>query len=159
MARSKREHGGRAASPRPFGAAVVAAIGALRARDRATRRAVALLATGLALSAVADLVFQILAWRDAATDISVADIPWLSCYLAVGGVLLLLRPGHRERRLDLEGMIDGLVVLVAGSLLAWELAIAETVADPTLPACWSCARTSSARTPTRCRCCPRPWCW
>jgi diguanylate cyclase (GGDEF)-like protein/PAS domain S-box-containing protein len=125
-----------------YGAAVAAWIGVARARDRATRRAIVLLAAGLTLLAIADLTYGIMLWTGDAPAISVADIPWLSSYLAVGAALLmLLRRSDRRQRHDLEGVIDVLVVLVAGSLLAWELAIAATVADSTLPvsvrAVWS----------------------
>ena len=117
-----------------FGVAIATGIWAVRARPGASRWVTLLLSLGLTLCAVADLIFRIFRWTGEAPDISVADFPWLASYLAIGGALMvLLRSRDRQRRHDLEGLIDGLVMLVAGLLVAWELVIGATVTDTALP--------------------------
>jgi diguanylate cyclase (GGDEF)-like protein/PAS domain S-box-containing protein len=99
------------------GAGVVALVAAMRRGD-AVRWWMAI---GVALNGLADLTWDILgrAW-DTEPDVSIADVPWLASYLALGGgILLLLRRVRPGDRADVDGVIDMGVVAVAAGLVLW----------------------------------------
>ncbi|MGY1755434.1 putative bifunctional diguanylate cyclase/phosphodiesterase [Geodermatophilus sp. SYSU D00803] len=102
---------------------------------RAGRRPVAvLLALGVGLSALGDVLWQVQAslTGDGAA-VGVADAVYLGSYVALGtGLALMARRRHADRDLRTAGWIDALVVFVAALLLVWELSIAATVEDASL---------------------------
>jgi diguanylate cyclase (GGDEF)-like protein/PAS domain S-box-containing protein len=115
-------------------AAAVAGLGARHAEGR-SRGVVRPLAVAVLLSAGGDLAYA--ASYLAAGEVrgfSVADVGWLGAYLALAVALLrLLREHHDGRRQDVDGLIDLLAVVVVMLLLAWELVIAPTLMDTSLP--------------------------
>jgi diguanylate cyclase (GGDEF)-like protein/PAS domain S-box-containing protein len=100
------------------GAGVVALVSAAR-RGGPVRW---LLAIGVALSSLADLIWSILAHAlDTEPDVSAADVPWLAAYIALAlGILLLLRRGRPGRGADVDGIIDMTVTAVAAGLILWQ---------------------------------------
>jgi diguanylate cyclase (GGDEF)-like protein/PAS domain S-box-containing protein len=110
-----------------LGAGVAALWGAVR-RPRETRAAWCWIATGVALSALADLTWSIYVHvQGVEPDVSVADVPWLASYLAIGvGLLMLLRI---KKRNDIDGLIDMAVVAVVALLVVWEVTLQATVTD------------------------------
>ncbi|MGY1778086.1 putative bifunctional diguanylate cyclase/phosphodiesterase [Geodermatophilus sp. SYSU D00804] len=104
--------------------------------QRAGRRPVAvLLALGVSLSALADVVWQVqVSLTGSGTDVGIADAVYLGSYVSLlASLALLARDRHPDRDQRLAGWIDALVVFVAALLVVWELSIATTVADAGLP--------------------------
>ena len=112
------------------GAALAAWLGARRPGRPARVRLIAL---GVALSAMADLVYQVTAWvQRQPPDLSLADIAWLASYVAIAASLLLALRATSVRRIDLHGWIDIAVVTVVALLVQWELGLAEVAQDATV---------------------------
>ncbi|MGK2947276.1 MAG: putative bifunctional diguanylate cyclase/phosphodiesterase [Acidimicrobiales bacterium] len=90
-----------------------------------------LIALGVGISALADLVWHIEWWTTGIEpEVSLADPMWLASYgfLAVA----LLKVPRGGGRLDRDGLVDiGVVVLVA-LVIQWELAFDEIVTDTTV---------------------------
>ncbi|SOC50529.1 PAS domain S-box-containing protein/diguanylate cyclase (GGDEF) domain-containing protein [Blastococcus aggregatus] len=98
---------------------------------RATERlAAVLIAVGLTLSSLGDLIWQWLVWVGREPDVSVADLAYLAGYAALGlGLTVLARKADQPGRQRIDSWIDATVVFVAALLLMWHLSIAETVGD------------------------------
>jgi diguanylate cyclase (GGDEF)-like protein len=100
----------------------------------AGRPGVRLIALGVTLSALGDLIWQLLAWTSGVPDASVADLAYLSAYVALAIGLVRLATGvRRSSAVAAEGWIDALVVFIAVLLLVWQWSVAATVADDSLP--------------------------
>ncbi|MGY1754499.1 putative bifunctional diguanylate cyclase/phosphodiesterase [Blastococcus sp. SYSU D01042] len=94
------------------------------------RPAAILIAGGLTLSTVGDLLFLVLEWLGHEAEVSVADLAYLTGYAALAlGLTALARTVQQPRRQRVDGWIDAAVVFVAALLLMWHLSIAETVVD------------------------------
>ena len=94
------------------------------------RLAGVLIAAGLTLSSLGDLLWMILKWLGHEPDVSVADVPFLAGYVALGlGLTVLARTARRSGRQRIDGWIDAAVVFVAALLLMWHVSIADTVGD------------------------------
>ncbi|MGY1640069.1 putative bifunctional diguanylate cyclase/phosphodiesterase [Geodermatophilus sp. SYSU D00703] len=114
-----------------WAAAGLACRGALRAGRRS---AAVLIAAGVSLSAVGDLVWQLGAWAGDAPDVSTADAAWLGGYLALAlGLWRMADTRGRPRDKQLDGWLDGAGVFVAVLMLVWQLSVAGTVSDTSLP--------------------------
>ncbi|MGY1602402.1 putative bifunctional diguanylate cyclase/phosphodiesterase [Geodermatophilus sp. SYSU D00815] len=113
-----------------WAAAALAWWGALRCRQPGT----VAVAWGLTLSAAGDLTWQVIAWRGGSTDFSVADAAYVAAYfvLAAGLWRMAARSG-RSRGDQVDGALDGAVVFVAGLLVVWQLSLAGTLADESVP--------------------------
>ena len=99
-------------------------------RQGAAGLAGVLIAVGLTLSSLGDLLWMVLKWLGHEPDVSVADVPYLAGYVALGlGLTVLARAARQSGRQRIDGWIDAAVVFVAALLLMWHLSIAETVAD------------------------------
>ena len=96
-------------------------------------------ATMVAASVTAGLLANLaylVVWRvnGALPVFSIADVLWFGAPVCVVGSLLILLRGERgERGRDVEGLIDAAVVLIAGLLVVWELAVGDTLKDGSLP--------------------------
>ncbi|WP_219945545.1 hypothetical protein [Iamia sp. SCSIO 61187] len=95
------------------------------------RRAWAMVAVGLSLSATADLVWYVDYWLTGVEpDISLADPLWLVSYVALGIGLMRLTPKRDGARgVDVDAIIDSLVPAVLVLVALWELAIADLISD------------------------------
>jgi diguanylate cyclase (GGDEF)-like protein/PAS domain S-box-containing protein len=100
--------------------------------DRVPR---ALLAACITASALGDVIWQwLVAVRHAEPDVSIADVPWLACYVFAGLALLVVaRRRSSERRGDLDGLIDAGIVGVVGFLVTWHFWVQPTLADGSTP--------------------------
>lgn len=116
-----------------LGAGVLAWVGAARG-PAANRPFAFLVAGGLLLTAVGDTAWELLSWRGADTDVSVADPLWFASYVALSSaVWLVLRQvevGREARVLAL----DTLTLVVVSVLVTWNVAIHPIVADQEVPA-------------------------
>jgi diguanylate cyclase (GGDEF)-like protein len=109
-------------------------VGAWAGARRSGRRAAVWLAVGVTLSAVGDVIWQVLtALSGSAGDAGAADVFYLVSYGVLGVALTLLArtPGNDDGE-RLAGWIDAVVVFVAALLLVWHLSIAATVLDTSL---------------------------
>lgn len=111
-----------------LGAGVLACVGALRG-PVASRPFAYLVAGGLLLTALGDAAWELLSWRGADTDVSVADPLWVASYVALcAAVWLVLRQvevGRQARVLAL----DTLTLVVVSVLVVWNVAIHPIVDD------------------------------
>jgi diguanylate cyclase (GGDEF)-like protein/PAS domain S-box-containing protein len=113
------------------GAAIVAWFGAARASDRTVGRLVAL---GVSLSALGDLIYQVLVWSGGQPDVSIADIAWLGAYVALGAALFqVLRRKSNGHSALLDALLDVAVLAVLVLLVEWEIAVESLVADGSSP--------------------------
>jgi two-component system, sensor histidine kinase and response regulator len=116
------------------GAAVVAWLGVLR-RPRGERLVPALIGTGLAASALGDVLWTALAWSGREPDVSIADVPYYASYLGLGAALVLILVRHAAtRRLDVDAAIDALTVVVVSVIVLWSVSIRDIATDDTVPA-------------------------
>jgi len=111
-------------------APVVAWIGTAM-RPRGSRLVPGLLAAGLTLSALGDLVWQLYAWSGNDPDVSLADIPYFLSYFGIGGAvaLVLFAPRVGRARTDVESMLDALTIVVVSVLVFWNISVHDIVSD------------------------------
>ena len=93
------------------------------------------LAIGISASALGDVLYEAyVAVKDTVPDVSIADVPWIASYLAVGvGMLQMLRRGHRRSRRDIDGLIDMAVIALIAVLILWQFWISASVSDTSVP--------------------------
>jgi diguanylate cyclase (GGDEF)-like protein len=94
----------------------------------------ALVALGLGLNFAGDVLWTAWDLLWGAPDVSPADVPYLASYGALAvGLWRLAGARGRSRREQVDGWIDGVIVLVAALLVVWQLSVAATVADDSVP--------------------------
>ncbi|WP_341927147.1 response regulator [Nocardioides psychrotolerans] len=96
-----------------------------------------LIATGLTLSAVGDLIWLAITWTSTEPDVSVADIPYLASYAGLGAalfVITLVRTRTGDRHVDGDAIIDALTIVVVSVLVFWSVSITAIVADTSVSA-------------------------
>jgi signal transduction histidine kinase len=124
-----------------LGLLVAASIGAWVGAERTSRerrRVPRLIAAGLSLSALGDVLWTVLDLRGVDTDASVADIPWLASYVVLGTALwlVLTRATHGQvarRRPDVDFLIDVASIVAVGVMVLWTTALDAIVDDGSLP--------------------------
>jgi diguanylate cyclase (GGDEF)-like protein len=102
-------------------------------RATSTSRAWWLVAAGVALFSVGDVVWYVDYFADGVEPgaVSLADIPYLLGYpFLTAGVLLLVRDRTSGRGRD--GLLDGIIIALGASVVVWQLLIHPAVADDTL---------------------------
>jgi diguanylate cyclase (GGDEF)-like protein len=111
--------------------AAVAFLGASR-QPEGRRLGWLLVATSLALTAAADVLYVVVAdVRGFEPDVSLADPVWLSSYLALGaGVLVLITRSPSWRGTD--RVLELAAPITVCLLLVWQLAVAPTISDESL---------------------------
>ncbi|MBS2938404.1 hypothetical protein KDN32_11685 [Nocardioides sp. J2M5] len=111
------------------GASIAAWVGAERA-PRGSRLVPRLIALGVSLTALGDLLWDLLDFLGRPTNVSVADPAWFASYVALCGavwvVLARSRPGGRP---DAGFLVDALTVVVVSVLVFWHLAIGSILAQ------------------------------
>jgi len=126
------------------GAAVAAWLGVARSTRR-PRRLRAYLATGVTLSAIADVIYAALSWSGSGPDVSIADVFWLATYLALfAGLLRLLLSSTTSDRWELDSLLDLGAMTVVALLVMWQYSVGDIVADSSVSAL---ARVVSAAYP------------
>ncbi|SEC28149.1 Signal transduction histidine kinase [Nocardioides exalbidus] len=109
-------------------AAAAAWAGALRGGAR--RLAGIMLASGLSLSAVGDTLWAILVARGEAVDVSVADVAWFACDIAIAVALLVVLRQSGAGSQDLDFTLDAATIVVGSLLLVWSVSSDVVVATP-----------------------------
>ncbi|WP_091114721.1 hybrid sensor histidine kinase/response regulator [Nocardioides psychrotolerans] len=95
-----------------------------------------LVACGLTLGALGDLIWFAYSWTGNQPDVSLADIPYLMNFLSLGAAVVIvttLRQG-RTTYLDPDALIDGLSVIIVSLLFFWTFSIRDIVADESVSA-------------------------
>ncbi|MGK5169062.1 putative bifunctional diguanylate cyclase/phosphodiesterase [Geodermatophilus sp. CPCC 205761] len=93
-----------------------------------------LVALGVTLTAVGDVFWFLQTWAGQAPDVSIADAIYIGGYVALGlGLWRMADTRGRTRGQQLDGWLDGAGVFVAVLILVWQLSVAGTVTDTTLP--------------------------
>jgi signal transduction histidine kinase len=113
------------------GASIGAWIGAERA-PRGRRLVPRLIATGVSLSALGDVLWTALDAWGASTDVSIADPPWFASYVVLCLALwIALRRslGPSSQRIDRDFALDVLTIVVVSVLIFWSLSVSTIVAD------------------------------
>jgi len=119
-----------------LGVLLGASLGAWIGAGRATpgRRLVpGLIAAGITLTALGDLLWEVLDLTGHETDVSIADPPWFASYLVLCVALCVVLARSRSRvvggRLDLDPLIDAATVVVVSVLVIWSLSVDSIAAD------------------------------
>lgn len=113
-------------------ASAVAWVGVVRRPlgDRTTR---GLIACGISLTALGDLLWAVLDRVGAGTDASVADLAWFGSYVflcaALWRVLSRSRPTGRA---DLDFVVDAVTIVVISVLIFWTVSVEAIVDDASL---------------------------
>jgi len=113
------------------GACVGAWIGAQRA-PRGQRLVPLLIAAGLSVAMLGHVLLGVLESIGAETDVSIADPPFLACYLFFGAALWIVLRRSRNwngKRLDVDFLVDALTIVVVTVLIIWSVSIGAIAAD------------------------------
>ena len=102
------------------GAALLATVGARRRRGRERAFAI-LVAAGLALNALGDLVYEIDAAQREVPTASPADVPYLVSVVVLGVALFVAALARSGRRIEVDALVDALTVVVVGVMVLWDL--------------------------------------
>jgi diguanylate cyclase (GGDEF)-like protein/PAS domain S-box-containing protein len=128
-------HGTGAADALYLGVMATAAMAAWAGAWRGgLRSAAVLVALGITLTLAGDVVWFVLSWTGSAPEVSLADVAYLAGYVALAlGLWQMANTRGRSRGQQLDGWLDGAGVFVAMLMLVWQLSVAGTVTDGSLP--------------------------
>jgi signal transduction histidine kinase len=117
------------------GASVGAWIGAERA-PRKRRLVPRLIAAGVSLTAIGDVLWNILDSMGVGTDVSIADPPWFASYIVLCAALWVVigqsrrrSPGRGGSRVDVDFVIDAGTIVVVSVLIFWSISVDAILAD------------------------------
>lgn len=111
------------------GASVGAWIGAERA-PRGQRLVPRLIAVGVSLTALGDVLWAVVDVTGSGTDVSIADPPWFASYLFLCAALWVVLDRSQGRgHADLSFLVDALTIVVVSVLLFWSTSVSSILAD------------------------------
>ena len=111
------------------GASVGAWIGAERA-PRGLRLVPRLIATGISLTALGDVLWTALDAMGVGTDVSIADPPWFASYVFLCAALwVVLGRSRGGGRVDAGFVIDAATIVVVSVVVFWSVSVDTIVAD------------------------------
>lgn len=110
-------------------ASVGAWIGAERA-PRGSRRVPRLIAAGISLSALGDVVWTALDLMGSGTDVSIADPFWFASYAFLCAALwVVLSQSRSHGQVDVDFVIDALTIVVVSVAIFWNTSIDAILGD------------------------------
>jgi signal transduction histidine kinase len=115
-----------------IGASAAAWVGAERVprRDRLVPR---LIAAGVSLNAVGEVLWTILVRTGADPDVSVADLAWFASYVFLCAALwTILSRSRKDGRPDLGFVIDAVTIVAVSVLIFWRFSVDAIVDDATV---------------------------
>jgi signal transduction histidine kinase len=112
-------------------ASVSAWVGATRS-PRRQRLVGGLIAGGLTLTAVGDVLWIALESMGRGTDVSIADPPWFLSYALIAAALFVVLRRSGAGRQDVDFSLDAATIVVVSVLVLWSLSIYEIVTDTDL---------------------------
>ncbi len=113
------------------GASLGAWIGAARA-PHGRRLVPRLIAAGISLTALGDVLWTVLDLMGVGTDVSIADPPWFAAYVILCAALWVVLGQSRRRsgrRVDVDFVIDGVTIIVVCVLIFWSISVDTIIAD------------------------------
>jgi signal transduction histidine kinase len=115
------------------GASVGAWIGAERA-PRGRRLVPRLIAAGISLTALGDVLWTVLDQMGVGTDVSIADPPWFLSYVVLCVALWVVLGQDPSRslsrgRVGVDSVVDAVTIVVVSVLIFWSISINTIVAD------------------------------
>ena len=114
-------------------AASIAAWYAVLRRPAGERLLPGLIAAGIALTALGDLLWTLLDRAGVGTDVSVADVPWVASYVILCWALVLVLSRSRvDGGLDVDFIVDAVTIVVLSVLVFWTFSVTEIVDDDTV---------------------------
>ncbi len=124
-----------------IGASVGAWIGAERA-PRGLRLVPRLIAAGISLTALGDVLWTALDAMGVGTDVSIADPPWFASYVFLCAALwVVLGRSRGGGRVDAGFVIDAATIVVVSVVIFWSVSVDTIVADdsvtPFVRAVWA----------------------
>jgi signal transduction histidine kinase len=111
------------------GAGIGAWIGAERA-PRGQRLVPRLIAAGVSLTALGDVLWEVLDRLGAGTDVSIADAPWFASYVFLCAALWAVL--GRGSRLDVDFVVDAVSIVAVCVLVFWSTSVAPILTDDSL---------------------------
>jgi len=114
-----------------LGASVGAWIGAERA-PRGRRLVPRLIAVGVTLSTLGHVLLGVVDSLEGSTDVSIADVPFVASYVALGAAIWIVLRRSRARsaaRVDVDFLVDGLTIVVVTVLIIWSISVNAIAAD------------------------------
>jgi signal transduction histidine kinase len=103
----------------------------VRRWPRGRRRLPCLIATGVTLSALGDLLWTVLDRAGAGTDASVADVAWFASYVFLCAALwTVLSQSRVSGRADVDFVVDAVTIVVISVLVFWTVSV-EAIVDDT----------------------------
>jgi signal transduction histidine kinase len=112
------------------GASVGAWIGAVR-EPRGRRLVPFLIAAGISLSALGDVLWSVLDLLGGGTDVSIADPPWFASYVFLC-VALWVVLSRSHGRVNVGFVIDAVTIVAVSVLVFWSTSVQAIVADHTV---------------------------
>jgi signal transduction histidine kinase len=117
-----------------IGASIAGWIGAGRwpPRQRLVWR---LIAAGVTLNAVGEVLWTVLVRTGADPDVSVADLAWFTSYvLLCAAMWIILSRSRKDGRADIDFVVDALTIAVVSVLVFWRFTVESIVGDTTASA-------------------------
>ena len=103
----------------------------LRGIPREQRWVPSMIALGITLAVLGDLVWYVLVWATGKElDASIADVPWVLSYVALGAAMwsVLVRSEGRGRATT-DVVLDALTIVTVSLMVVWSVSIETIVAD------------------------------
>ncbi|MFW3172473.1 putative bifunctional diguanylate cyclase/phosphodiesterase [Geodermatophilus sp. CPCC 206100] len=98
------------------------------------RSASLLVAGGVTLTALGDVGWYLQYWAGSVPDLSISDAAYVGGYVALAlGLWRMADVRGRTRGQQVDGWLDGAGVFIAMLMLVWQLSVAGTVTDTSLP--------------------------
>lgn len=114
------------------GASGVAWAGVLR-WPRGRRGLPCLIAAGVSLTALGDLLWTLLERAGSGTDASVADVAWFASYVVLCAALwTVLSQSRVSGRADVDFVVDAVTIVVISVLVFWTVSVEGIVEDDTI---------------------------
>ena len=89
-----------------------------------------LIAAGISLTALGDVLWTLLDRMGAETDVSIADLPWFASYVFLCAALwVVLKQSRKDGRVDLGFVLDAVTIVFVSVLVFWTLSVDSIVAD------------------------------
>ncbi len=92
-----------------------------------------LVAAGLASNAFGELSWYLWVNGSESTDVSLADVGWLTAYVFLAAALVTAlhrsRAGHER---DVDSLIDAATIVTVSVMVLWTISVAEIAGDPSL---------------------------
>lgn len=92
-----------------------------------------LVAAGLASNAFGELSWYLWVIDSESTDVSLADVGWLTAYVfLIAALVVVLRRSRAGHERDVDSLIDAATIVTVSVMVLWTISIAAIAGDPSL---------------------------